>query len=82
VAIPITLAALIMIFTAPRWGFYTMGLVSFWFMWTNVMTSVTSLRFAKPRITLRWIIVFPLGSVIGLAFVIWMLAHFDTIYGM
>jgi len=82
VACPVSGAALIMIFAAPRWGFYMMGLVSFWFVWTNVMTTVTSLRFEKPRITLPWIAVFPLGTVIGLAFISWTLAHFDTIYGI
>ncbi|KPJ89647.1 MAG: hypothetical protein AMS18_12295 [Gemmatimonas sp. SG8_17] len=62
VACPVSIAALIMIFAAPRWGFYTMGLVSFWFVWTNVMTTVTSLRFEKPRVTPQWIVVFPLGQ--------------------
>jgi len=82
VACPVSFAALIMVFAAPRYGFYTMGLVSFWFVWANVMTTVTSLRFEKPRITLPWIAVFPLGTVIGLAFISWTLAHFDTIYGI
>ena len=82
VACPVSGAALIMIFAAPRWGFYMMGLVSFWFVWTNVMTTVTSLRFEKPRITPTWLIVFPLGTVIGLAFIVWTLLHFDTIYGV
>jgi hypothetical protein len=81
VACPVALAALIMIFAAPRLGFYTMGMVSFWFLWANLMTTVTSLRFEKPRITLRWIVVFPLGAVIGLAFIFWTLAHFEAIYG-
>jgi len=81
-ACPVSFAALVMIFTAPRWGFYTMGMASFWFVWTNTMTTVTSLRFEKPRITLPWLIVFPLGAVIGLAFIIWTLAHFDTIYSI
>jgi hypothetical protein len=81
VACPTSLAALIMIFAAPHSGFYAMGMVSFWFLWTNVMTTVTSLRFEKPRITLPWIIVFPLGSVIGLAYIIWTIVHFDMIYG-
>jgi len=80
VACPVSIAALIMIFAAPRWGFYAMGLVCFWFVWANVMTTVTSLRFERPRITLSWIIVFPLGAVIGLAFIIWTLVHFDAIY--
>jgi len=82
VACPLSIAALSMIFFIPRAGFYTMGMVSFWFVWTNVMTTVTSLRFEKPRISLPWLIVFPLGAVIGLAFIIWTLAHFDAIYSI
>jgi hypothetical protein len=82
VACPITLAALVMIFAIPLWGFYAMGLASFWFLWANVMTTVTSLRFEKPRITLQWIVAFPLGSVVGLAFVLWMVVNFNTIYGV
>jgi hypothetical protein len=81
VACPLSCAGLIMIFAAPRWGFYTMGLVCFWFVWADVMTTVTSLRFEQPRITLSWIVVFPLGAVIGLAFIVWTLAHFGTIFG-
>jgi hypothetical protein len=82
VACPVSLAALIMIFVAPRWGFYTMGAVSFWFLWANVMTTVTSLRFEKPRITLQWIIAFPLGAVIGMAYIIWAVTHCDIIFGI
>ena len=82
VTCPASIAALIMIFSVQRFGFYLMGLVSFWFVWTNVMTTVTSLRFESPRITLQWIIVFPLGAAIGLAFIIWTLVHFDTIFGV
>jgi hypothetical protein len=82
VACPTSLVAVIMIFAVPRLGFYMMGPVSFWFVWANVMTTATSLRFEKPRITLQWIIVFPLGAVIGLAYVTWMLVHFDTIYNI
>ena len=81
VACPMSFAALVLIFTAPRWGFYLMGMVSFWFLWANVMTTVTSLRFEKPRVTLQWVVVFPLGVVIGLAYIVWSLAHFGTLFG-
>ena len=81
VACPVSIAALGMIFTAPRWGFYALGMVSFWFLWANLMTTVTSLRFERPRITVQWLFVFPLGAVLGLALIIWMLVHLDTIYG-
>jgi hypothetical protein len=82
VACPLSIAALVLVFAAPRWGFYSMGMVSLWFIWTNTMTTVTSLRFEKPNITLQWLLVFPSGAVIGLAFVIWMLVHFRAIYGV
>ena len=82
VACPVSFAALILIFAAPRYGFYTMSLVSFWFVWSNVMTTVTSLRFEKPKFTLQWMVVFPLGTMIGLVFIIWTLVHFDAIYSI
>jgi len=80
-ACPTSLAALVLIFAAPRWGFFLMGMVSFWFAWANLMTTVTSLRFEQPKITLHWLIVFPLGSVIGLAFIVWELVNFKIIFG-
>jgi len=58
-----------------------MGMVSFWFAWANLMTTITSLRFEQPKITLQWLIVFPLGSVIGLAFIVWTLFNFKLIFG-
>lgn len=82
VACPISLAAVVLVFTAPRLGFYAMGMVGFWFLWSNLMTTITSLRFEKPRITPQWIVTFPLGAVIGLSYLIWMLAHFEAIYRM
>jgi hypothetical protein len=63
-----------------RWGFYLLALVSFWFVWANMMTTVNSLRFEKPKITLNWFIVFPFGILVGLAYIAWTLIHFDTIY--
>ena len=56
--------------------------VIFWFLWANTMTTVTSLRFEKPRITLNWLIVFPFGALVGLAYFVWTLLHFDIIYGV
>jgi hypothetical protein len=82
IACPTSFAALVLIFLAPRWGFYLMGMVGFWFLWANVMTTVTSLRFESPRLTLHWLIVFPLGAMIGLAFIAWTLAHFSVVFGV
>jgi hypothetical protein len=55
--------------------------VGVWMAWANVMTTVTSLRFEKPRITAEWLLVFPFGGLVGLAYVIWILIHFDNVYG-
>jgi len=44
------------------------------------MTTVTSVRFEKPKITLNWLVTFPFGSVVGLAYIVWTLIHFDIIY--
>jgi hypothetical protein len=80
-ACPLSFTALVLIFLAPRWGFFLMGMVSFWFLWANVMTTITSLRFEKPKITLQWLVVFPFGAVVGLSFLAWTVAHFHTVFG-
>lgn len=79
-ACPATIAGIIMVFVSPRWGYYILALVSFWFVWANVMTTATSLRFKIPKITFNWFVVFPFGSLIGLAYIIWTFIHFDIIY--
>jgi hypothetical protein len=81
-ACPATIAGIIMVFVVPRWGYYLLALVSFWFVWSNTMTTVTSLRFESPRITATWLIVYPFGSLIGLAYIIWTFVHFDIIYSL
>ena len=79
-ACPVSIAGIVLIFVAPRWGYYLLALVSFWFVWTNIMTTATSLRFEQPNINLNWLIVFPSGIFIGLAYIVWTVIHFDTIY--
>ncbi|MFC1907363.1 hypothetical protein ACFLW8_04690 [Chloroflexota bacterium] len=79
-AVPVTLIGIVLIFIGWRIGYYITGLASFWFLWTNTMATVTSLRFEKPKITLIWFIVFPFGAIVGLAYIIWTLVHFNTIF--
>ncbi|UCD20226.1 MAG: hypothetical protein JSU64_03560 [candidate division WOR-3 bacterium] len=79
-ACPTTIAGIVMLLTGSRWGYYILALVSFWFLWSNIMTTVTSMRFEKPKMTLRWFFTFPFGSFIGLAYIIWTFIHFDIIY--
>jgi hypothetical protein len=81
VACPLSFAGVVLVFLAPQWGFFIMGMVGFWFVWANVMKTLTSLRFEKPRITLRWFVVFPMGTMIGLAFLVWIVLHFRLVFG-
>ena len=80
IAIPVTFIGIVLIFVGWRIGYYLTGLASFWFLWANVMTTATSLRFEKPKITFNWFIGFPFGALVALAYVVWTLVHFDTIF--
>jgi len=79
-ACPVNIVAIILVFITPRWGYYLLALVSFWWVWANLMTTVNSLRFEKPKITFSWFFTFPFEILVGLAYIIWTVVHFDTIY--
>ena len=79
-ACPVCFAAIALVFISPRWGFYMLVMVAFWFVWANLMTTATSLRFENPKRSLNWWIAFPTGIIIGLAFILWTVIHFDIIY--
>lgn len=82
IACPVTIAGIVLVFISPRWGFFLLAMISFWWVWSNTMTTATSLRFEKPKITLNWIIVFPFGILIGLAFIVWVIFHFEFCFGL
>ena len=50
---PVAIAGIVLVFSNPRWGYYILALWSFWFIWANIMTTATSLRFEKPKINLN-----------------------------
>ena len=79
-ACPAGIVGILLIFIAPRWGYNLLGLVSFWFVWANIMTTATSLRFEKPVLNLNWWITFPVGILVGRAYILWTVFHFDAIY--
>jgi hypothetical protein len=81
-ACPLNVVGIALVFIAPRWGFYLLALISFWWVWANTMTTATSLRFWKPKINLTWIIVYPFGILVGVAYVVWSIIHFDIIYAL
>ena len=82
IACPVTIAGIILVFVSPRWGFFLVAMVAFWWVWSNTMTTATSLRFEKPKITLSWIVVFPFEILIGLAYIIWTILHFDVCFAL
>ncbi len=57
------------------------GMASFWFLWANTMTTITSLRFERPKITFQWVVVFPFGAVVGLSYLAWTVVHFELLFG-
>ena len=59
--------------------FLILAPVAFWWFWANVMTTVTSLRFYKPKATVSWILGYPFAIILGLAYLIWIGIHFDAI---
>lgn len=75
ITVPATVAAIVAIFLSLRWGLFFLSMVGYFYVWANTMTTVTSLRFERPKITLMWIIVFPAGIVVGLAVLAWVTLH-------
>jgi len=80
IAIPVTFIGIVLIFIGWRIGYYLTGLASFWFLWANIMTTATSMRFEKPKISLNWFITFPLGALVALAYIVWSLTYFLEIF--
>ena len=80
VACPVNVIGIVLIFVYPALGFYLLALVSFWWLWANVMTTATSLRFEKPEITAVWLLTFPFGALLGLAYIVWSFVHFEQIF--
>ena len=70
-ACPVSFAAIALVFISPRWGYYLLAMVAFWYVWANTMTTATSLKFENPKITLSWLIVFPTGILVGAAYILW-----------
>jgi hypothetical protein len=53
-ACPACFLGILLVFINPRWGYYLSTMVSFWFVWTNIMTTSTSLHFEKLKLNLNW----------------------------
>lgn len=79
-ACPANLIGIVLVFFSMRWGCYLIAMVSFWWVWANLMTTATSLHFEKPKLTLIWFLTFPFGILVGLAYILWSIINFNTIY--
>ena len=78
-ACPVSLMGIALVFLAPRWGCLVLSLIAFWFVWSNLMTTATSLRFERPKIAPGWLVEFPSGIVIGAAYLAWAAIHTDAL---
>jgi len=80
IAVPVCLAGIVLTFVDLAGGTFVLSLGAFWFVWANVMTTVNSLRFEKPKITPIWFVTFPAGIFVGLAYFAWVIAHFNAVF--
>jgi hypothetical protein len=75
---PACIAGIVLIFLNSKWGFFILALVGFWYLWINLVTTITSLRFHKPKFTFAWFLVFPFGAIVGLAQLVWSVIHYGA----
>ena len=57
-------------------------MIGFWFVYANILTTATSLKFEKPRFTFMWFIVYPMGILVGVAVLAWAGVHFRSVYAL
>ncbi|WP_340818251.1 hypothetical protein [Methanolobus sp. WCC4] len=77
---PATFIGIALILIDSHWGFYILGMISFWHVWANTAFTISSLRFEEPEITFTWILVYPFGILLGLFYLIWLFIHFDRVF--
>ena len=82
VACPATIAGVILAAFGSRWGFYITAQSAFWFIWANTMTTAHSLKFERPKITVAWIVAYPMEILLGAGYIAWTVIHFDRIFGI
>ena len=80
IACPLVFIGVILILSGFKWGFFLLALDSFFYLWINTATTMTRLWFQKPRITINWFVVYPFGAILGFAYLVWTIIHFDIIF--
>ena len=79
-ACPVGIVGIVLALCGSHWGFFILAAIAFYFVWANTMTTVTSIKFYDAKFTLAWFFVFPFGILIGLAYIVWIVIHFKTIF--
>ena len=82
VTCPLTFVGITLVLMASSWGFLLMAMIGFWMVWINLATTVTSLKFERPQMTLMWFIAFPFAGLVGLAFLLWIIVHFEAVFAV
>jgi hypothetical protein len=82
IACPLAFAGIALVFMAHPWGILLMAMIAFWMVWINLATTATSLKFERPQITLIWFVTFPFAGLVGLAFLIWIVVHFEAVFAV
>ena len=77
---PIGILGVVLAFFQFQFGFYIMSMVSFWFLWVNLGTTVTSLKFQNSKLNFSWFMTFPFGAIMSLAFIVWSMVYYDVVY--
>jgi hypothetical protein len=79
-ACPLALVGTVLVFVGSRWGVLIMALEAYFFIWVNLVTTATSLRFMRPKLNFTWMMVFPFGSILGLVYLVWIALHFRVVF--
>ncbi|MBT3224302.1 MAG: hypothetical protein HN348_34985 [Proteobacteria bacterium] len=51
-----------------------------WFVWVNIATTVSIIKFHKPKANFEWLFSYPGLVALGLAFLVWEFVHWNTIF--
>jgi hypothetical protein len=78
VACPLAFVGVVVTFLDPGYGILILAMASFFQLWVNVATTVTSVRFRQPKMSVNWFFIFPFGSILGGAYLVWVLVHIDV----
>ncbi len=80
IAVPTALVATVLMILEYRVGHYLFGAIAWWFVWVNFATTVSSIRFHKPKMSFGWLFSYPGLVAFGLAYLVWEFVHWDVVF--